>query len=132
MTKTKKFKWKVGPIKVNRQQFAKEHFTTRLIDYFTESLVKRASKTMQTKPEVHSVPETARILKTDVSNVYSLIRLGLIKPLLLGDQMVPNDEIKRFIADNLGKDLRQTIADEKEQQKQSKLSEQRAKVVNMR
>lgn len=135
MPRTKRIKWKVGPLKVDRHQFAKEHFAKRLIDYFGDSFINKAAKAIQRQPDVFSVVETARKLRTDPGNVYALINLGLLHPLLLGEQMIPKVELQRFISDNLGTDLRQIIADEKERAKQERLSKKRrddAKVVGMR
>lgn len=44
-----------------------------------------------------TVPETARIIRTDINNIRWLINKGYIKTLKLGDTKVPIEEIHRFI-----------------------------------
>lgn len=133
MPRTKRIKWRVKvPIKIDRQQFAKEHFFTRLIDYAIQKYVKASTDARQGEPVVRSIPQTARLLKTSTDNVYALVKLGLLRPLKLGAMMVPLSEIDRFVTDNLGKDLREVIEDEKERNREQRSSEQRNRVVGMR
>ncbi|GED92584.1 MULTISPECIES: MerR family transcriptional regulator [Lentilactobacillus] len=61
------------------------------------------------KPAVHSVPETARIVKTSTDNVYDLIKMGYIKPMILGAKMISNIEIDRFLDKYAGVDLKSQI-----------------------
>lgn len=133
MPRTKQIKWRVKvPIKVDSQQFAKEHFFTRLIDYTIKKYVKSSTDARQGEPVVRSIPQTAKLLKTSTDNVYALVKLGLLRPLKLGAMMVPLSEIDRFVTDNLGKDLREVIEDEKERNRQQRLSGERSRVVKMR
>lgn len=61
------------------------------------------------KPAVHSVPETARIVKTNTKNIYDLIDMGYIRPMILGDKMVSNNEIDRFLDKYAGVNLKAQI-----------------------
>ncbi|MFC6202599.1 hypothetical protein ACFP1L_12070 [Lactiplantibacillus nangangensis] len=62
-----------------------------------------------------SIADTAKALRTSYENINALIDLGLIKALKLSSLSVPLTEIQRFMDDNAGKDLKQTIEDEKQQ-----------------
>lgn len=67
---------------------------------------------------VLSIHDTAKSLITSPGNVYSLIRLGLIRTLKLSKvQTVPLTEIQRFIDENSGKDLQEIIDDEQQRRK---------------
>jgi len=63
----------------------------------------------QVESDVLSVPQTAKKLKTTNENVYALIRMGKLKCLLLGQQSIPKFELRRFMDENLGVDLRDLI-----------------------
>ena len=64
------------------------------------------------KPRVHTVVETARILKTRNANVYTLIKSGKLKALKLGNMSVPDSEIDRFIDTYKGKTMREILEEE--------------------
>lgn len=78
------------------------------------------------EPDVLSVPQAAKKLKTTPENVYALIRMGKLQCLLLGQQSIPKSELKRFMDDNLGVDLRseiqRSIEDHREQRRQNQMA----------
>ncbi|WP_436704289.1 hypothetical protein [Lactiplantibacillus plantarum] len=76
---------------------------------------------------VISIHDTAKNLRTSPDNIYTLIKLGLLRTLKLSKtQTVPLTEIQRFVDENLGKDLQEVIADEQQHRKMQ------AKVVSMK
>lgn len=59
--------------------------------------------------DVHSAKETAKKMRTDVGNIYALIKMGYLKPMRLGAQMISNIEINRFLSQYAGVDLKSEI-----------------------
>ncbi|MCT2882636.1 hypothetical protein [Lentilactobacillus buchneri] len=90
------------------------------LEAIAESIGKAIVKQQRTTPKVHTVPETARILRTDATNIRSLIHLGIFKPLLLGTQMIPDVQIDEFINQYAGKNLKRVVADEQLAQKEKR------------
>jgi len=84
-------------------------------------------------PIVHSIPETAKILKTNKNTVYSLVKMGLLKYIDLGDKKISDKEIWRFVDkyENENVDLNQMISDWKQDRKlEDKMSNTR--VIDLR
>lgn len=50
-----------------------------------------------TEPIVHSIPETAKILKVNRSSIYALVKMGILHCINLGDKKISDREIERFI-----------------------------------
>lgn len=75
-----------------------------------------------TEPVVHSIPETAKILKTSKENIYNLTKMGLLKYIALGDKKISDKEIEKFIDKYTEEDvdLDQMIKDWKADQKLEK------------
>ncbi len=54
---------------------------------------------------LYTVAETAKILKTNVSYVYKLIKKGLLPALKLGNYKIRKTSLLEFLEKNEGKDL---------------------------
>lgn len=54
---------------------------------------------------IYTVPEVAKILKTNVDYVHKLRKAGLLKFLKLGQYKVRKEDLDDFLANNVGKDL---------------------------
>lgn len=54
---------------------------------------------------LYTVPETAKLLKTNSNYVYLLIKLGYLPALKLGSMKVRKEAIEEFLKNYEGKDL---------------------------
>lgn len=54
---------------------------------------------------VYTIPEVAKLLKTDKGTVYELTRKGILKAMKLGCKKVSRFEIERFLREYAGKNL---------------------------
>lgn len=63
-------------------------------------IIKRKAETI-----TRTVPETAKLIRTDINNIRWLIANGYIKTLKLGDTKIPLDEIRRFIKYSIDNDV---------------------------
>jgi len=54
---------------------------------------------------LYSVKEVSELIHTNQAYVYSLIKAGLLPVLKLGSYKIRCESLKKFLADNEGKDL---------------------------